>query len=72
MYPDLTVKEHMELIALIKGYPRAMIKDEVERISSYVGLTEHLYKKSKELSGGMKRRLSVAMSFTGNSKVIIM
>ena len=60
------------MIALIKGYSQNLINDEIQRISTYVGLEDHLKKKSKELSGGMKRRLSVAMSFTGNSKVIIM
>jgi ABC-type multidrug transport system ATPase subunit len=36
------------------------------------GLEKDLHKKSKNLSGGMKRRLSVAMSFIGDSKLIIM
>ncbi len=37
-----------------------------------VGLDDHLKKKSKDLSGGMKRRLSVALAVTGGSKVIIL
>jgi ATP-binding cassette subfamily A (ABC1) protein 3 len=72
LYPDLTVYEHLELIALIKGYPQKLISGEIKRITTYVGLHDNLHKRSKELSGGMKRRLSVAMSFTGDSKVIIM
>jgi len=35
-------------------------------------LQNDLEKKSKQLSGGMKRRLSVAMALTGGSKVIIL
>lgn len=31
-----------------------------------------LKKKSKQLSGGMKRRLSVAMALIGDSKIIIL
>jgi ATP-binding cassette subfamily A (ABC1) protein 3 len=31
-----------------------------------------LEKKAKQLSGGMKRRLSVAMALTGGSKIIIL
>jgi ATP-binding cassette subfamily A (ABC1) protein 3 len=31
-----------------------------------------LEKKSKQLSGGMKRRLSVAMAVTGGSKILIL
>lgn len=41
-------------------------------ISKLVGLENDLEKKSKQLSGGMKRRLSVAMAVTGGSKVIIL
>ena len=35
-------------------------------------LENDLRKKSKELSGGMKRRLSVALALIGDSKVIIL
>jgi ABC-type multidrug transport system ATPase subunit len=56
----------------IKGFPNEVIKSEVVRISSFVGLNNDLRTKSKNLSGGMKRRLSVAMSFIGDSKVIIL
>jgi ATP-binding cassette, subfamily A (ABC1), member 3 len=49
-----------------------MIFDEIKRISSYVGLFQDLKTISKNLSGGMKRRLSVAMALIGDSKVIIL
>jgi ABC-type multidrug transport system ATPase subunit len=35
-------------------------------------LTEHQYKLSKMLSGGMKRKLSLAMALIGKSKLIIL
>jgi ABC-type multidrug transport system ATPase subunit len=38
----------------------------------FVGLNKDLDKQAKNLSGGMKRRLMVAMSFVGDSKVIIL
>jgi ATP-binding cassette subfamily A (ABC1) protein 3 len=66
------VAEHIDLIAQIKGYSRKEIKEEIKVISAYVGLHNDLEKKSKQLSGGMKRRLSVAMALTGGSKIIIL
>ena len=48
------------------------IKNEIIRISTYVGLQNDLKTKSKSLSGGMKRRLSVAMALIGDSKIIIL
>jgi len=56
----------------IKGYTKQEIKEEIVNISKFVGLQNDLEKKSKQLSGGMKRRLSVAMALTGGSKVIIL
>ena len=37
-----------------------------------VGLTEKIDKYSKTLSGGQKRKLSVAMSLIGNSTVVFL
>ncbi|CAF0704109.1 unnamed protein product [Brachionus calyciflorus] len=72
LYDELTVYQHLDLIASIKGFLSSQIKQEVIRISTFVGLQNDLYKKSRQLSGGMKRRLSVAMALIGDSKVIIL
>lgn len=37
-----------------------------------VGLFQHQYKRVGALSGGMKRRLSIAISFIGNSKTVVL
>ena len=37
-----------------------------------VMLTPHVDKMSKQLSGGMKRKLSLAMSLVGGSKLLIL
>jgi len=72
LYDDLTVQEHLELIALIKGYSLGQVRKEVARIATLVGLSGDLRKKAVKLSGGMKRRLMVGMAFTGDSKIIIL
>ncbi len=64
--------EHIEMIAKIKGYNPGEVRKEVVKISKYVGLENDLDKQARKLSGGMKRRLSVAMAITGGSKVIIL
>jgi ABC-type multidrug transport system ATPase subunit len=66
------VAEHIEMIAKIKGYNPGEVRKEVVKISKYVGLENDLDKQARKLSGGMKRRLSVAMAITGGSKVIIL
>ena len=42
---------------------------EIERTCTLVGLENELNKQAKKLSGGMKKRLSIAMALIGNSKV---
>ena len=49
-----------------------MINEEIQRICSFLGLENDLKKYSQNLSGGMKRRLSIAMALIGDSKVIIL
>ena len=44
----------------------------IEETLSVVMLTEHRLKKVKELSGGMKRKLSLAMAIVTKPKVIIL
>lgn len=60
------------MIEKIKGFVGAELKSEIDRVCSLVDLQPSLKKKSKELSGGMKRRLALAMAFIGDSKVIIL
>ena len=72
LYPDLTVKEHLELFAGIKGVPKADIPKAVSETIATVGLTEKVNQLADSLSGGMKRKLSVGIALIGGSKVVIL
>jgi ATP-binding cassette, subfamily A (ABC1), member 3 len=72
LWPDLTVKEHLELYAAVKGVPRGRVDEEVKRALVEVGLTEKLLVLSKNLSGGQKRKLSVCIALIGGSKVVFL
>ena len=56
----------------IKGFSLHDFQNEVLRISTFVELHNDLKTKSSGFSGGVKRRLSVAMALIGDSKVIIL
>jgi ATP-binding cassette subfamily A (ABC1) protein 3 len=72
LFSDLTVEEHLTMFASFKGTPRGEIKAEVEKMIQSVGLTEKRQAYAGTLSGGQKRKLSVAIAFIGNSKVVIL
>lgn len=72
LWDDLTVKEHLELYAGLKGVPRSKVDDAVAEIIKDVGLTEKVDTQSQQLSGGQKRKLSVAIALLGDSKVVVL
>ncbi|CAF0946948.1 unnamed protein product [Brachionus calyciflorus] len=72
LYDDLTVYEHFYLIAAIKGHSKEDLENEIQKTASSLNLNEQLTKKSKNLSGGMKRRLNIGMALIGGSKIVIL
>lgn len=53
----------------LKGFPKEQISDEVDRIISILNLEDKRDSRSKTLSGGMKRKLSIGIALIGDSKV---
>ncbi|CAG2183999.1 unnamed protein product, partial [Oppiella nova] len=56
LWKEITVKEHMSLIAAIRGIPDDRIQRICENYIENMRITEHKDKKSQELSGGTKRK----------------
>ena len=72
LYDILTVKEHLVLFAHLKGVPSDKVEEEVKLIIEQVGLTEKVEAFASTLSGGMQRKLSVAIALIGGSKVVFL
>jgi len=73
LFPQNTVEEHIKFYATIRGLDwneQASI-DHTSAIVKLLGLTKHLNKETTELSGGYKRRLSLAISLIGYPNVLI-
>jgi len=68
----MTVYEHLQFIASIKGLEGKTASNEIEFIISEVGLQHEREKLAKNLSGGNKRKLSLGMALTGGSKIIFL
>jgi len=76
LFPQLTVKEHIQFFARIKGLYGKVSRVEAEKMVmdaiEDVALLEKRNTYSKNLSGGMKRKLSVAIAFCGGSKTVFL
>uniref|UniRef100_A0A8C9VRZ7 ABC transporter domain-containing protein n=1 Tax=Scleropages formosus TaxID=113540 RepID=A0A8C9VRZ7_SCLFO len=72
LYNDLTVEEHIYFYARLKGRGSGDVKAEMEQMIKDVGLPHKRKDLAKNLSGGMQRKLSVAIAFVGGSNIIIL
>lgn len=72
LFPELTVHEHLEFYSGLKGISKKESLKGIKQIIADVGLTEKVNSRADSLSGGQRRKLSVAIALTGNSKVIFL
>jgi len=72
LWDDLTGREHLMFYGRLKNVNGSLLKDMVTYRLAQVNLLEASNKKSREYSGGMKRRLSVAIALMGNPKVVLL
>ena len=62
LFSYLTVKEHLELFAALKGVPKLYVDQDVQDMVSRLGLSDKMNSPASSLSGGMKRKLQVLTS----------
>ncbi|XP_059210648.1 phospholipid-transporting ATPase ABCA1-like [Centropristis striata] len=72
LFNDLTVEEHIYFYAKLKGRSSDEVKIEMDQMIMDVGLPHKRKDLAKNLSGGMQRKLSVAIAFVGGSKIVIL
>jgi len=76
LFPQLTVREHVQFFSRLKGLyskvTHAEAEQQVDQAIQDVALMEKSNTFSRNLSGGMKRKLSVAMAFCGGSEVVLL
>ena len=66
------MSEHLRFFAGVKGVPKAAVEAAIAQAIKEVGLTEKINARTSQLSGGQKRKLSVAIALIGGSKVVVL
>lgn len=69
---NLSVMENLELAAGIYGQDSKNAKKDADKMASQFGLDGVRKKKSKQLSGDMQRRLSIAMALISNPQILFL
>lgn len=72
LYSDLSAYENLIFFGEMKGIPKKHLINEIDKAAHIVNLTEHLDKRVKNFSGGMKRRLSLAISLLDNPPLLVL
>ena len=72
LYEMLTGYENLDFFEKMKGVLSDKLKKEIEYIAEVVDLTDDLKKLVSKYSGGMKRRLSLAIALIGSPELLIL
>lgn len=71
LYPHMTVFENMAFGLKLRKYPKAEIKARVEEAAGFLGLTEYLNRRPKEMSGGQRQRVAIGRALVRQPKVFL-
>ena len=70
LFPELSIEEHLHLYGGIKGLSGDVLAARVNSMLDALGLQDKRHAWSRTLSGGQKRRLSVAVAAIGDPPVL--
>jgi lipooligosaccharide transport system ATP-binding protein len=69
---ELTVRENLEMYARYFDVPREVAKDRIDELIEFVQLTDKAKSKVEPLSGGMKRRLTIARALVNQPDLLLL
>lgn len=72
LYTDLTGYENLQFFAKLFGFTKKQRVQQITYAAEVVQLTDDLKKKVQDYSGGMKRRLSLAIALIQNPEILIL
>ena len=70
--PNLTVYENLVFIAEVYGYKKEDAKNKAEEMMKKFNIEDRRKTKARKLSGGLMRRLSIAMALISEPKILFL
>ncbi|RTL61337.1 MAG: ABC transporter ATP-binding protein [Hyphomicrobiales bacterium] len=72
LFPWLTVRENIGFGPVSQGWPRARVRETVDRFVEMVGLSKFANAYPHQLSGGMRQRVSIARVLANDVELVLM
>lgn len=72
LFESLTVREHFELFARLKGVSKAAVRDASYEVMESLGLVAEAGKRVGLLSGGQRRRILIGLALLGRPPLLIL
>ncbi len=72
LYPELTVRAYLRLVATLKGVERDRLESEVDRVASLTGTSQVMDRVIQNLSKGFRQRVGVAQALLNSPAVLIL
>jgi len=72
LYADLNAVENMRFFGRVYDVPEARLRQRIGELLQLVGLTEHAHKRVEHYSGGMKRRLNLAVGLLSEPRFLML
>lgn len=72
LYGELSAIENLNIFASMYRFPRSKKKQRIAEVLELVNLTEFAKRQVKQFSGGMKRRLSLAIALIHEPPILIL
>lgn len=69
LWAELTIYDHIKMICEIKGLKDVQYRDYAIELMGAVNLSDSLDERISSLSGGMRRRVSIALATIGDPRV---
>ena len=72
IYPDLTARENLAFFGGLYGLRGRPLRDRVAELLEIIGLTDRAKERTEHFSGGMKRRLNIAIGLLHRPRLLVL